>query len=327
VKAPDDNDLARAKKLDPTGGIALLPTVQPDSFGTTRISDIEAAGAPKFRIEGVLLDEACSINGGLPKGLKSFFNLYADVHIALGRSFFGHTVKQGRVLIYNAEDRAALTRYRVDGICRALDVDVRDLDLHLLNAPALFIDNPEHVTRLRRDVERIKPDHLNLDPLRNLHNFDENDSRIVPTVLAPLRLIQRELGCSVQVVHHLIKDGEGRSPMSRLRGTGALRGWYDTGWIFDRDEGTGHVKAVIEHRGAESPEPFTFKLCKAPHADGEAFWFELVESEPIDPTLEEKVLAFKQANPGMPGRRAMEALRKQLGKLGADAFWRAWNGR
>jgi RecA-family ATPase len=196
-------------------------------FSTVKISDVPDAGPPKYLVDRLLLDNSASIVGALPKSLKSFFTMYCAVHVAgkVERKLFGEfAVKRGRVVVFNAEDTAPLTRHRIAGICRSLGAEVSELDLHLIDTSALFVDNPEHLDRLRRTVDALKPTLLILDPLRNLHGLDENDSRILPLALNPLSVIKREFGCSVQVIHHLVKDGDGKSAASRLRGTGAIRG-------------------------------------------------------------------------------------------------------
>jgi len=248
----------------------------PPRFKTLRIADVIDTGPPRFLVEGLWLDKGVGIIGGDPKSWKSFFTVFMAVHIAAGKKLMGRfECKQGKVVIFNAEDTASLTRFRIGCICRALDINIGDLDLHLIDTPALFIDQPDHVELLRNTVREEKPELLILDPLRNLHILDENDSSILPSVLTPIRVIQREFNCAIQVIHHLVKASEGRTMASRLRGTGALRGWYDSGLVLDRQEDGGPVKITVEHRGAEAPVPFGFRLQKSGAIDGgEAIWFE-----------------------------------------------------
>jgi hypothetical protein len=83
------------------------------------------------------------------------------------------------------------------------------------------------------------------------------------------------------------------------------------------------VKVVLEHRGAEAPDPFTFRLRTCTKPDGEAFWFENCAPS-IDPSIEEQVIAIKASNPGLSGRKALDALRKSGAKVKDDDFWRWW---
>lgn len=295
-------------------------------FKTVRIGDVIDTGPPKFLVDGLWLDKGAGIIGGDPKSWKSFFTVFMAVHIALGKKLMGRfECKQGRVVIFNAEDTASLTRFRIGCICRGLNVDINDLDLHLIDTPALFMDNPEHVEFLRNTVADTKPELLILDPLRNLHGLDENDSRILPLVLSPLRQIQKEFNCAVQVIHHLVKASEGRTMASRLRGTGALRGWYDSGLVLDRIEDGGPVKMTMEHRGAEAPLPFSFKLEKSSTIDntGEAIWFEECDTSKQE-SLEEKIGEFRISHPKASGKLVMMMLRDAGVKFTASTFWAIW---
>jgi hypothetical protein len=279
-------------------------------------------------VQGLWLEHGAGIVGGDPKSWKSFFTVFMAVHVAAGRRLLNRfDCKQGRVVIFNAEDTARLTRYRIGCMCRALDLSIDELDLHLIDTPSLFIDDPEHVELLRGTVKDARPELLILDPLRNLHGLDENDSAILPRVLTPLRLIQRDFGCAVQVIHHLTKASEGRTMASRIRGTGALRGWYDSGLVLDRTEDGGPVKITIEHRGAEAPDAFTIRLQKSPgpgpDGAGDALWFE--ECEPPDHgSLEEQILAFKHSHPGVSGKMAIPELRAMGIKFRNGEFWEVW---
>lgn len=328
-----EEDLHREmdQKYPSTAGKAPMDTtatelIGPPRFKTVRIADVIDTGPPKFLVEGLWLDKGAGIIGGDPKSWKSFFTVFMAVHIALGKKLMGRfECKQGKVVIFNAEDTASLTRFRIGCICRALDIDIKDLDLHLIDTPALFMDNPEHVDFLRNTVAAEKPELLILDPLRNLHGLDENDSRILPLVLQPLRQIQKEFNCAVQVIHHLVKASEGRTMASRLRGTGALRGWYDSGLVLDRTEDGGPVKITMEHRGAEAPIPFTFRLQKSSTLDnaGEAIWFEECDNSKQE-LLEEKIIELKSSHPGVSGKVAMLMLRDAGVKFTASDFWKAW---
>lgn len=144
---------------------------------------------------------------------------------------------QGRVLAFNAEDKPSSTRHRIQRMCRALGLNISELDLYLINMPGLRIDDSTQIDRLRDTIERYESVHVTLDPFRDLHGLDENDARVMSAVLAPLRLIQHDFGCSVQMIHHTAKQSteNARRPGQRLRGSGVLHGWIDSAMYLTRD--------------------------------------------------------------------------------------------
>jgi len=331
LAAGDDPDemlrFASEKLIASANQLALVGS---SGFPTLRIADVPDLGPPRFLVESLWLDGGVGIAAGDPKSLKSFVTIMGAVCVAAGVPLFGtYPVRRGRVVVFNAEDQASLTRFRVAGICRDLGIPIEGLDLHIVNAPALFVDDPDDIRRLRQTVERLRPSLLILDPLRNLHRLDENDSAILPSVLAPLRLIQRDFGCAVQVIHHVTKAIEGRTPQSRLRGSGAIRGWYDSGWIFDRQQDDS-IRVTVEHRGAPAPAPFAFRLVDVATPAGVAFRFELAPAEDDAQSATEAsdtasaIERWLADHPGVGFRKAKAELRRSGLSFGSTVFSAAW---
>lgn len=248
-------------------------------FSVTRIGDVQDEGPPRWLVDGLWLEEGVGVIGGEPKSYKSFVSAQLAVCVASGKPMFGrHEVKRGRVLMFNAEDRPAMTRHRIKMMCTALDVDIATLDVHLISVPALRLDDAEQVELLRATVAAVQPQLLILDPLRDLHGLDENDARIVSALLSPLRVIQREFKTAVMVVHHMAKLGETqRRAGQRLRGSSALHGWIDSALYLTHKEGA--VVVEPEHRSAKSSEKFRFRVLEAETQTGPALWLESQSDE------------------------------------------------
>jgi len=251
----------------------------PPSFPTVAIGAVPDDGPVKWLVEHLWLDQAVGIIGGEPKSYKSFAAAQIATCIAAGKSMLGeYETRQGRVLMFNAEDRPAMTRGRIAKMCRALDVDIASLDLYLIDVPALRLDDPEQVAMLSRTVAALKPSLLILDPLRDLHGLDENDAQLASALLAPLRIIQREHHCSVMLVHHMAKMTEtNRRAGQRLRGSSVLHGWIDSALYLTHKDGAIRVEA--EHRDAPAPEPLLVKLETAMTTSGDALWLQAQDSE------------------------------------------------
>lgn len=266
---------------------AARPQEEPESvaedadsgFPTTRISDVQDDGPVKWLVQDLWLDQAVGIIGGEPKSYKSFVSAQIATCVAAGKPIFGkYAVTQGRVLMFNAEDRPQMTRSRIAQMCRALDVDLATLDVHLISIPVFRLDDDEQVASLRRTVAKLKPTLLILDPLRDLHGKDENDAQVVAALLGHLRVIQREYGCAVLLVHHMAKQSEiKRRAGQRLRGSSALHGWVDSALYLQHKDGA--IEVQPEHRAAPSPNPFRFTLESIETDSGAALWLGLQRKE------------------------------------------------
>jgi len=205
-------------------------------------------------IEDLWAAQAVGIVGGEPKCCKSFLALEMAVAVASGQPCLRRfTVRApGPVLLYAAEDALHVVRQRLDGICRASGLTLRDADIEVITVPTLRLDQPEDRRRLADTVALREPRLLVLDPFVRLHRIDENASGEVAPILAYLRDLQRLHKVAVAVVHHARKGA------GRLRGGQALRGssefhaWGDSNLYLTR-QGE-QLALAIEHRAARSTE-------------------------------------------------------------------------
>lgn len=104
----------------------------------------------------------------------------------------------------------------------------------VMNDPWRFrLDQPHDVDELLHWVDRIHPNILFVDPLRNFHSLDENDSGGMVKMLQPLQQYAISNDVGVVIVHHSKKIGEDRDGNRRtanaqdMRGTSALFGLAD----------------------------------------------------------------------------------------------------
>jgi hypothetical protein len=257
-------------------------------FPTVRIAEVKDDGPVKWLVKDLWMEQGVGIIGGEPKSYKSFVSAQVAVCVAAGKPIFGkYETTKGGVLMFNAEDRPQMTRQRIDKMCCALDLKLSDLDVSLINVPQLRLDDQTQIKALSSTVAHIKPSLLILDPLRDLHGLDENDAQIVAALLSPLRVIQREHGCAVMLVHHMAKVSETkRRAGQRLRGSSVLHGWVDSALYLEHKDGA--IQVEIEHRAAPAPENFRFTLENAETPTGSALWLELHTTEEEDTEQREK---------------------------------------
>src|SRR5260370_6616433 len=168
----------------------------------------DRAEEQRWLVTGLWSDQAVGIVGGEPKLGKSFLALDLAVAVASGTPCLRHfpVPQPGRVLLYAAEDALHVVRRRLEGICAAAACDLKDLDVHVITAPTIRLDQAADRTRLNETIAQLAPRLLVLDPFVRLHRIDENASGEVAPLLAYFRTLQRQHHLAVLVVHHARKS-------------------------------------------------------------------------------------------------------------------------
>jgi hypothetical protein len=204
--------------------------------------------------------DAVGIVGGEPKCCKSFLALDLAVAVASGTPCLRRfSVPQpGRVLLYAAEDALHVVRSRLEGICAAAGIGLRELDVHVITAPTLRLDLPADRGRLEQTVADLAPRLLVLDPFVRLHRIDENASGEVAPLLAYLRELQRRHSLAVLLVHHAKKSGGRLRAGQALRGSSEFHAWGDSNLYLRRDGP--NLTLTVEHRAAPSMPAIDLEL-------------------------------------------------------------------
>jgi hypothetical protein len=246
----------------------------------------------RWLVTDLWLEEAVGIVGGEPKCCKSFLALDLAVAVASGTACLRHfpVPHPGRVLLYAAEDALHIVRGRLEGICAAAGCSLQDLDLQVITAPTLRIDQLADRERLQRTVERLAPRLLILDPFVRLHRIDENASGEVAPLLAYLRELQRRYALAVLLVHHAKKGGARMRAGQALRGSSEFHAWGDSN-LYLRRLGN-ELTLAVEHRAAPSTSPVTLELIQ--RADALALELQAAAEIPSIPppnSLDERILA------------------------------------
>jgi AAA domain len=90
----------------------------------------------------------------------------------------------GPVSIYLAEDALLVVRERVEGMARHCGLDLDQVEVHVITASVLRLDQGLDRGRLWETAKRLRPRLLLLDPLVRLHGIDENHAGEVVKLLA-----------------------------------------------------------------------------------------------------------------------------------------------
>ncbi len=284
-------------------------------------------GSMRWRINEVW-GEGVGILGGPPKATKSWFGLDMAVSIASATPLLGHfeVHDPGPTLVYLAEDALPQVRSRIAGICQHRKLDIDSLDLHVITAPSIRLDQDADQKRLTFTVEQLRPRLLLLDPLIRLHRADENSSAEISALLGFLRELQRTCDVAIVVVHHMRKAI--RSHLGQaLRGSGDLHAWTDHAIYLTRTgPGGSSIRLTLEHRAAPNIEPLELQLASS--SDGTATHLEIVGSAPLQdiksaplgvgaPSLHERVLAtLKAATAPLSRAQLRSTLRINNNRLG-----------
>jgi hypothetical protein len=176
------------------------------------------------------------------------------------------------VLLYAAEDALHVVRRRLEGICAAAAGNLKDLDVHVITAATLRLDQAADRARLEHTIAQLKPRLLVLDPFVRLHRIDENASGEVAPLLAYLCTLQRQHQLAVLVVHHARKSAGRMRAGQALRGSSEFHAWGDSNLYLRRSGG--ELTLTVEHCAAPSPPAIALELAQR----GEALALEIVQS-------------------------------------------------
>lgn len=200
--------------------------------------------------DGALVKGGFTMLGGVPKVGKSSLLMSMLMSAACGAKFLGHQFNEAhKVLWFQGELMPEMLKGRYDKALRAFTEEQRIL----IKQNLIITDNGNrqlndaHKADYKRAIELFNPTIVAIDPLRNLTALpNESDATEMITTLSILKetpaMINRDI--SVICVHHLRKISQQTKsdPFDLFSGSGALRGFYDTGIVMLHDEEMINVK-------------------------------------------------------------------------------------
>lgn len=218
--------------LDEPAGAAPTPSQAPQT---------DAADNPASRLPLVALHDLADadlpepehiIHPLLPRGVvtllgahggagKTMLALVQAVCVATGREFMGHETVRAPVVFYSAEDDGDILRWRLQKICRKLDIDPGELvgwltvyDVTSLN-PALYGEGTKHgvrygsvtkvYTKLREAVAEIGAGLVIVDNASDVFEANENERSRVRGFMRALAKLAAETSGAVELIAHIDK--------------------------------------------------------------------------------------------------------------------------
>lgn len=260
---------------------------------------------------------AVGIIGGPPKSCKSFLGLDMALSVASATPCLGCFTVQahGPALVFLAEDSLPAVRARIEGLCAHRRLAIRDLDLFVITAPALRLDQGPDQQRLQTLLGQIKPRLLLLDPLVRLHRLDENSAADISRLLGFLRELQRAYDTAIVLVHHASKKQRAQ-PGQALRGSSDLHAFGDSNAYLARKND--RLILTCEHRAARAPDPIALELVSAPQ-DQQAHLEVRPESTTHDPAaslVQRALLVLQNASAPLSRKAIRDNLRVNNQRLG-----------
>lgn len=282
------------------------------------------ASRERWLVHGLWSEQAVGIVGGAPKCGKSLCALSLAVSVASGAPCLGRyqPAQTGRVLLYAAEDPLELVRDRLVGICRACGQQLSELEIFVITAPSLHLDDDDDRTRLSETVEELRPRLLVLDPFVRLHCGDENVVSEVAPMLDFLRGLQRRFACSVLLVHHARKAAGPLRGGQAFRGSSEFFAWTDSSLYLRRKDD--RLLLTIEHRAAPSANDIPIELS----VDGDSLALKVADDSEdagtetrraaVEPPLAARILAVLAESDGpRTSRELRDAVRVRTSRLHA----------
>ena len=272
--------------------------------------------AERWLVEGLWCTNSVGVIGGAPKCAKTWLSLDMALSVATGTPCLGKYAvpEPGTVLVYLAEDALVVVRERIEGMAWHRGLDLDRVEVHVITASVLRLDQERDRMRLWETTRRLRPRLLVLDPLVRLHGIDENRAGDVAELLAYFRSLQRELGLSVVLVHHTRKNAaDGVAAGQGLRGSGDIHAFGDSNLYLQRTKD--HLILSSEHRAARASAPVYLELVAA---DVRTAHLEVIAELPneMDRGLHERLLALLAGGQVLTRTSLRESLAVKNERLG-----------
>ena len=233
----------------------------------------------RWTIHGLLAEKSVGVIAGEPKTSKTWALLEMAMAVATGKKAFGEfkTERARPVVLFLAEDSepSMRTRLRAMAVGRGAKPEEACALIHLACRDRLSL--PSQRARFIASLPEGDVGFIGIDPLRDVHSAEENDSGPMAEVMGALRDIRDVSGASVVFTHHTAKqngDSGERRPGQRMRGSSAIHGAIDAGFYMrlenEPDGSRWENKVEVEVKAGRGAGVFKITLTVEDDDNGEA---------------------------------------------------------
>lgn len=232
---------------------------------------------PRMLVERLVMEGGVGVVSGEPKSAKTWLTMEILIGVATGLPVLGkYKTIAGTVAYFFTEDMEAAIKAHLRALLagQGKSTDIVGRTFHAQpRGYHIDITRAEDCARIIASVRNIerksgKVRLLALDPLRNIHNLDEDKSGEMVKVFECLKMIGKLLDVTILLVHHAKKASQGSTSKrggQKMRGSSALHGFLDSGIYLDdlrvSDDGTLITNAFeSEIKAARSAGKFELAL-------------------------------------------------------------------
>jgi hypothetical protein len=216
-------------------------------FRFKRFEDIKPSKKLSYLIKGLLPREGLAVIWGAPKSGKSFIAYDLAMHIALGRAYRGHRVRQGSVAYLALEGGGGFVNRVEAWRQHRLGDHAGPVPFRLLDVPLdLIAEHRDLIAAIREQFEDA-PAAVFIDTLNRALVGDENSPADMAKLIRAADALHLAFGCLVVLIHHCGVAG------SRPRGHTSLAGANDVQISVAKND-DGLVTVTVEHMKDGWPE-------------------------------------------------------------------------
>lgn len=229
----------------------------------------------RWQIDDYLPDRSIVLFAGDSEAGKSFLAIHLAMCMVHGMPWLGNRTRPGNVIYLAGEGhdgmaarfRAWRRRHQPEDHGRYCVVSSRVPVLKGTTMPKL-----EALVAKIEEWKQAPPDLIVIDTLSQGLEDDENDAKAVAPVIRGLMKLRERWGCTVVLVHHLVKlqtrgkNGAQRPTRDSIRGSSVLSRNVDTvlGLVVDGDHHASRVLEVWKQKDGEKPRPARLWLQPVP---------------------------------------------------------------
>lgn len=242
VATPDEFGPAEEPEFDPWEAANEERRAR---FEPVHISDVARRPPPEWLVHELLPRSDLAMLYGQPGAGKSYIALDLAFAISTGEKWGGLETQAGPVAWIAAEAAGSL-RLRAAAYARQHGMELENADLWIVDS-ALSLMDTEDATALTQALVSKRPKLIIVDTLAAASGgANENSGEDMNKVLDSCRLLHRETGATVLLVHHSGKD-EGRG----ARGWSGIKAAVQTELLATNNEGRRTLRVTKQRDGVE----------------------------------------------------------------------------